>query len=234
MIYKCVCGSESNTGDAGGQFNCWNCGKSYNIHSANVLVGLRTLQLLETRGGDLVSLAKDLVTGEARLPAMDADIHAWIAAVPERVQEVAEVKMSFSVKMEPGCQGLEPVKKNPGDAGYDLSAARSCIIKPGEIAMISAGFKMALPAGYEAQVRTRSGLGKLGICVSNSPGTIDAGYRGEVCVLLVNHSDKPYTVTRGDRIAQMVINKLPDAEMVMVTELDATARGENGFGSTGK
>lgn len=118
----------------------------------------------------------------------------------------------------------------------DLSACLPAPITlaPGEIAMVSCGFAMALPPGYEAQVRPRSGLAsKFGISMPNAPGTIDADYRGEVKVPLINHGKAPFVVEPGMRIAQMVIAKVECAAIVEVEELEETARGAGGFGSTG-
>jgi dUTP pyrophosphatase len=108
------------------------------------------------------------------------------------------------------------------------------VLEPLQRALIPTGLFMAIPAGYEAQVRPRSGLAiKKGITVLNSPGTIDADYRGEVCVILVNLSSEPFTVTDGERIAQMVIARHEQAEWLEVDTLDETQRGEGGFGHTG-
>jgi len=107
-------------------------------------------------------------------------------------------------------------------------------IAPGEVKLIPCGFTMAVPVGYEAQVRPRSGLAlKHGIIVPNSPGTIDADYRGEVCVILGNISDREFVVRRGMRIAQMVISPVIRAEVAEAEGLDATPRGQGGFGHTG-
>jgi dUTP pyrophosphatase len=122
-------------------------------------------------------------------------------------------------------------------AGADLRAAvvDAVTIPPGEIALIPCGFAMAIPPGYEAQVRPRSGLSSQhGLTLINAPGTIDADYRGEVKVPLVNHGREPFTVERGMRIAQMVIAAVPRVEYVEVDELDDTPRGKGGFGHTGK
>lgn len=122
-------------------------------------------------------------------------------------------------------------------AGADLRAAvdEDVVLHPGERALIPTGFCMALPAGYEAQVRPRSGLAlKHGITVLNSPGTVDADYRGEVGVILVNHGEHDFHIGRGDRIAQMVIAALAPARFVEVSELDDTERGSGGFGSSGR
>ena len=123
-------------------------------------------------------------------------------------------------------------------AGADLRAALPAdapmVLKPGERALVPTGMAMALPAGYEAQIRPRSGLAyKHGITCLNTPGTIDADYRGEVKVLLINHGDEVFTINRGERIAQMVIAPITQPEFERVTELSNTARGAGGFGSTG-
>ena len=121
-------------------------------------------------------------------------------------------------------------------AGADLRAALDVpvTLAPGQRTLIPTGFAMALPAGYEAQIRPRSGLAyKHGITVLNTPGTIDADYRGEVKVLLINHGQEAFVVERGERIAQMVIGKLLDVEFDVVTELSDTERGAGGYGSTG-
>lgn len=123
-----------------------------------------------------------------------------------------------------------------GSAGCDLVAAihQDIVMAPLERQLIPAGFAMALPEGYEAQIRPRSGLAfKNGLSVVNSPGTIDADYRGEVKVLLINLGDEPFTVTRGMRIAQMVIAPVTHARWETVETLDETARSSGGFGSTG-
>ncbi|MBL1218877.1 MAG: dUTP diphosphatase [Planctomycetes bacterium] len=121
-------------------------------------------------------------------------------------------------------------------AGLDLCAAVSgpIVLEAGDIRLIPCGFKMAVPPGYEAQVRPRSGLAlKHGISMPNAPGTIDADYRGEVGVPLINLGREPFTVERHMRIAQMVIAPVATAEVVEVEQLDETGRGEGGFGSTG-
>jgi len=121
-------------------------------------------------------------------------------------------------------------------AGADLRAAldTDMSLAPGERALVPTGFAMALPAGYEAQIRPRSGLAyKHGITCLNTPGTIDADYRGEVKVLLINHGSDAFTITRGERIAQMVIAPITQPDFIQVETLDDTARGAGGFGSTG-
>ena len=122
-------------------------------------------------------------------------------------------------------------------AGMDLRANldEPVTLKPLERRLIPTGLHISLPVGYEAQVRPRSGLAlKKGITVLNSPGTIDADYRGQVCVILINLSDKPFVINSGDRIAQMVIAKCEQAEMIQVETLSETERGAGGFGHTGK
>jgi dUTP pyrophosphatase len=121
-------------------------------------------------------------------------------------------------------------------AGMDLHACleRPQVLAPGDIAVIPCGFAMAIPPGFEAQVRPRSGLAsKHGVSMPNTPGTIDADYRGEVKVPLINLGREPFTVEPGMRIAQMVIARVERAEIEVVEALDATARGAGGFGSTG-
>lgn len=122
-------------------------------------------------------------------------------------------------------------------AGMDLHAAvgGAVIIPPGEVRMIRCGFAMAVPVGYEAQVRPRSGLAaKFGISMPNAPGTIDADYRGEVMVPLINHGQEPFEVTRHMRIAQMIIKPVPRTRWKEVSELPDTERGDGGFGHTGR
>ena len=132
-----------------------------------------------------------------------------------------------------------PTYETLGSAGMDLRAAVPenipLILSPGALALIPTGLKIALEPGYEAQVRPRSGLAlKHGITCLNSPGTIDSDYRGEVGVILINHGQEAFVVKRGERIAQMVIARHEQAEMVEVETLDETARGAGGFGSTGR
>lgn len=129
-----------------------------------------------------------------------------------------------------------PAYETAQSAGMDLAAAIDApmTLPPGERAMIPTGLAIALPAGYEAQVRPRSGLAaKNGVTVLNTPGTVDADYRGEVKVILINLGDTPFEVERGMRIAQMVIAPVTQAGFTEVDELPETARGAGGFGSTG-
>ncbi|MCX4275064.1 MAG: dUTP diphosphatase [Candidatus Gastranaerophilales bacterium] len=133
------------------------------------------------------------------------------------------------------CAGL-PEYKTEGAAGMDLMAANTedVVLKPLDRALIPTGIKIELPRGYEAQIRPRSGLAiKSGITLSNCVGTIDEDYRGEVCVGLINLSREEFTIKRGDRIAQMLIAPVVRADIQVLGELSATARGTGGFGSTG-
>ncbi|MFW5867362.1 MAG: dUTP diphosphatase [Armatimonadota bacterium] len=146
--------------------------------------------------------------------------------------------IGIEVVVEPEGEGLElPATATDGSAGMDLRAAIDApvTIDPGARALISAGFRMALPRGYEAQVRPRSGLAlQHGVTVLNSPGTIDSDYRGTVAVILVNLGDEPFVVERGDRIAQMVVAPVTRAELRPVDELHESERGDGGFGHTGR
>jgi dUTP pyrophosphatase len=152
--------------------------------------------------------------------------------------------MSSSVKVEvlqlPNGKGLSlPAYQSALAAGLDLLAAvpedAPIVLAPGKYALVPTGLSIALPRGYEAQVRPRSGLAaRHGVTVLNAPGTVDADYRGEIGVPLINHSDAPFTVQRGERIAQMVIAAVVQVELVPVATLSTTARGSGGFGSTGR
>ena len=147
--------------------------------------------------------------------------------------EVVEVAMTPL----PHAVGLNlPRYETALSAGMDLSAAleEALELGPGDRALIPTGLQIALPPGFEAQVRPRSGLAiKHGVTVLNTPGTIDADYRGEIKVILINHGKEPFTIERGMRIAQMVIEKHEHIEWKVVESLDETERGEGGFGSTG-
>ncbi len=129
-----------------------------------------------------------------------------------------------------------PCYMTPLSAGMDLCAAiqAETFLEPGAIALIPTGFAVAIPKGFEAQIRPRSGLAvKHGIGVVNSPGTIDADYRGEVKIAVINLGDRSYTICRGDRIAQMVINRVYQARLKAVEQLNETSRNTGGFGHTG-
>jgi dUTP pyrophosphatase len=143
------------------------------------------------------------------------------------------------VKRLPHGAGLPlPTYHSTHAAGLDMVAGvperEPVELKPGARALIPTGFALELPVGYEAQVRPRSGLAiKHGVTLLNSPGTIDADYRGELMVIMINHGNKPFIIRRGDRIAQLVIAPVGQVEVVAVEVLGATARGQGGFGSTG-
>ena len=144
--------------------------------------------------------------------------------------------LTIRFKVEPGYEGIElPAYQSASAAGMDVRAAEDAVLAPGETTLVATGFSMAIPHGYEAQLRPRSGLAlKHGLTLLNSPGTIDADYRGQVKIILTNLGREPFTVNRGDRIAQMVIAKVEQPTIEIVTDLDATTRGEGGFGHTGR
>lgn len=131
--------------------------------------------------------------------------------------------------------GETPVYAHPGDAGADLHAAEAVTLEPGQRALVGTGVRIALPDGYVAFVVPRSGLAtKHGITIVNSPGTVDAGYRGEVRVTLLNtDAQAPFTIAPGDRIAQLIVMPVSRAEFIRVERLPGSVRGEGGFGSTG-
>ena len=130
--------------------------------------------------------------------------------------------------------GFTPEKATDGAAGFDVRSNEDVVIPPGMRVAVGTGLEMAIEEGFEVQVRPRSGLAfKHGVTVLNAPGTIDSDYRGEVKVCLINHGHQPFTIGRGDRIAQLVVSRVEDAYFVEVNELDTTVRGVGGFGSTG-
>ena len=144
------------------------------------------------------------------------------------------------ILMLPHAEGLSlPAYETAGSAGMDLRAAvpddQPLILVPGGRVLVPTGLKIALEPGFEAQVRPRSGLAlKHGVTCLNSPGTIDSDYRGEVGVILINHGTEPFVIRRGERIAQMVIARHEQAVVELVEDLEDTARGSGGFGSTGR
>ena len=145
--------------------------------------------------------------------------------------------MPFTVKisMEKGAEDLFPAKAHPGDAAWDLRSRVDAELPVGRSVAVPTGVRMELPENFEAQVRPRSGLAlKHDLMLTNSPGTIDAGYRGEVAVIMYNGGSAPYRIRRGDRIAQMVICRLPEVLLERTSELSDSDRGTGGFGSTGK
>ncbi len=141
------------------------------------------------------------------------------------------------VTREPGCEDLPlPTYATAHAAGMDLHAAvaEPRVLAPGERALVPTGLRIALPPGYEAQVRPRSGLAiRHGIGLLNAPGTIDADYRGEIRVILINLSQEPFTIERGDRIAQLIVAPVTWATWTLTDSLTETERGEGGFGHTG-
>ncbi len=143
--------------------------------------------------------------------------------------------VKVEVKRLPHGGGLPlPAYATSGAAGMDVVSAESVTIAPGARHAVATGLALAIPSGYEIQVRPRSGLAlKHGITVPNTPGTIDSDYRGELKVILINHGTEPFAIARGDRVAQLVLAPVVQAAWDEVEELDATERGEGGFGSTG-
>ena len=148
--------------------------------------------------------------------------------------------VKVDIRQLPHGEGLAlPAYQSADAAGLDLLAAvpqdAPLVLAPGKHAMVPTGLAIALPSGFEAQVRPRSGLAaKHGVTVLNSPGTIDADYRGEINVILINHGEAPFPIRRGERIAQMVIAPVVQAQLVPVSSLSDTGRGSGGFGSTGR
>lgn len=143
-------------------------------------------------------------------------------------------KIQLKIKLEEGA--VMPQYQTEHAAGFDVNAfvKEPITINPGERMLIPTGLKMAIPPGYEAQVRPRSGLAiKQGISIVNTPGTVDADYRGEIGIILINHGQEDFIVNPKDRIAQVIINKVEHPEIIEVDELDETGRGEGGFGHTG-
>lgn len=147
--------------------------------------------------------------------------------------------LNVPVVQMPHAQGLPlPKYETSGSAGMDLLAAleegTEIVLEPGERKLVPTGLRLSLPQGLEAQVRPRSGLAlKKGITVLNTPGTVDSDYRGEIGVILINLAQEPFTIVRGERIAQMIIARFEQIELTATDDLDNTERGAGGFGSTG-
>jgi len=150
---------------------------------------------------------------------------AWMPDVPEVTVQLVRLDADLPV----------PSYAHPGDAGADLVSTVDVTLKPGERAMVPTGVAIALPPGHVAFVHPRSGLAaRHGVSIVNTPGTIDAGYRGEIKVMLINHDPRePVELRRGDRVAQLVVQRFERARFVEVTELPGSARGAGGYGSTG-
>ena len=149
--------------------------------------------------------------------------------------ELAVASVPLLVKRLPHGEGLDlPAYATEGAAGMDVLAAVDVVLAPGRRHAVATGLSLAIPAGFEVQVRPRSGLAlKHGISLPNAPGTIDSDYRGELKIILINHGSDDFAVRRGDRIAQLVLAPVTRASWLEVDDLDETARGEGGFGSTG-
>jgi len=147
-------------------------------------------------------------------------------------------RVPVQVAREPGCEDLPlPAYETEHAAGMDLRAAvtETLTLAPGARAVVPTGLRIALPEGFEAQVRPRSGLAaRHGLAMVNAPGTIDADYRGEIRVILINLGEESFAIRRGDRIAQMIVAPVRQAEWRVVERLEDTARGDGGFGSTGR
>jgi len=146
-------------------------------------------------------------------------------------------KIKIDIRKKENCRDLPtPCYMSEGASGMDVYADvdNEVTLAPGDIKLISAGFYMSIPAGYEVQVRPRSGLAiKHGISIVNAPGTIDSDYRGLVGIILINHGKDPFVIKRADRIAQIVLQKVIQADVAIVDELDETVRAHGGFGHTG-
>lgn len=155
-----------------------------------------------------------------------APIHIQRASIPEiRFQRIYNQGLNY---------GKLPTRATAGSAGWDIYSAEDVLICPGRTMTVSTGLKIAVPFGYEAQVRSRSGLALSGLVVANSPGTIDSDYRGELKVIIHNTTDVVKEIKIGDRIAQLVLAPVQDCLIVDVESLDSTERGDGGFGSTGR
>lgn len=145
--------------------------------------------------------------------------------------------MRVRIKRLPAARDLPlPSLASPGSAGFDLRAAigEEVVLHPGERRLVPTGLVLEIPAGWEGQVRPRSGLAlRHGIGLANAPGTIDSDYRGEVAVILINHGESPFSLRRGDRVAQLVISRVEAVEWDEVEALEESGRGDGGFGSTG-
>ncbi|HZX19657.1 MAG TPA: dUTP diphosphatase [archaeon] len=157
-------------------------------------------------------------------------IPQWFTPKASRSEGVAlHVKVK---KLSP--DAIVPKIAHQGDAGFDLYANEEALLKPMERKLVGTGISIAFPKGFEAQVRPKSGLAlNHGLILPNSPGTIDASYRGEIKVIIQNLGEKDYKIEKGKKIAQVVFNKIEEPELIEVDELDETSRGKGGFGSTG-
>jgi dUTP pyrophosphatase len=161
-----------------------------------------------------------------------------IHAVKDKTYFVNLKKVKILLKKKEGCQDLPvPRYATSGSSGVDLYADVNgeVILLPGDIKLISAGIYISIPEGYEAEVRPRSGLAlKHGISLVNTPGTIDSDYRGLVNLIMINHGKEPFTIRRGERVAQMIVKEVVTAEIEVTESLDDTVRSHGGFGHTGR
>ncbi|MFZ5950487.1 MAG: dUTP diphosphatase [Candidatus Rifleibacteriota bacterium] len=145
---------------------------------------------------------------------------------------MADPVVKITLEAHPGVK--LPERATSGASGYDLCAACAMVIPPGKFAMVPTGLRISMPEGLEAQVRPRSGLAaKYGVTVLNSPGTIDSDYRGEICVILINHGSEDFSILSGMRIAQLVFSRVTSVNFSICSSLDGSDRGSGGFGSTG-
>lgn len=162
------------------------------------------------------------------------DNAGWGATAKDQSKPEATATSDVKIKFILMDGGIAPAKAHADDACFDLYAKDSVVIPPGETHLFGLGFKVEVPVGYALDIRPRSGLALKGVTVANAPGTIDAGYRGEVGVILHNSSRTQCLITKKDRIAQCLITKLIPFSFEASTELGQSDRGEGGFGSTGK
>ena len=140
----------------------------------------------------------------------------------------------LKIKIKKAADAKMPAYAHKGDSGVDVYSAEECTLNPMERKLVATGIRIAVPHGYEAQIRPKSGLAiEHGISHANCIGTIDSGYRGEIKIPMINLSDKPYTIEKGKKIGQMVFAKVEEAAFEEVEELDVTTRNDKGFGSTG-
>ncbi len=157
--------------------------------------------------------------------------HSW-----QFLSSMDQERTEYRVGVFQRSPGARLTKATEGSSGYDIASAEDAdvVIQPGSTALVRTGICVELPAGLEAQVRSRSGLAaRSGVFVLNSPGTVDSDYRGEVNIVLANFGSEPFVVSPGDRIAQLVFMEVPSVRLVIVDKLSATERGSNGFGSSG-
>lgn len=144
------------------------------------------------------------------------------------------MNVAVLVKREPGCELPLPHYASEGAAGFDLRSAVDIDLPPGQVVVVPTGFCFAIPPGYELQIRMRGGTAKRGILLANAPGTVDSDYVGQVMLLLLNSTSQPISVKQGERLAQGVLNAVPQAEFIEAAELPKTQRADGRFNSTGR